>query len=113
MLSSFEEMESWQKFMILVSMSLCNIKRIERYKINKFNGFIFIYHTCLIYYYILTLSIVFYRNIYHAEYKCHGPGSCTNERAGWSKKLSFEEATPFLSTKFVDGRQWLFVGHST
>ncbi|KAL4560185.1 hypothetical protein LXL04_032334 [Taraxacum kok-saghyz] len=48
------------------------------------------------------------KNIYHAEYKCHGPGSCTNERAGWSKKLSDEEATPFLSTKFVDGRQWLF-----
>ncbi|KAJ9559369.1 hypothetical protein OSB04_013983 [Centaurea solstitialis] len=35
-------------------------------------------------------------NLYHAEYNCHGPGSATNNRAHWAKKLSDEEAKPFL-----------------
>ncbi|KAI3512384.1 hypothetical protein L1887_19699 [Cichorium endivia] len=50
-------------------------------------------------------------NLYHAEYNCYGPGADTSERAQWVKKLSHEEAAPFLSTEFVDGRKWLFVGH--
>ncbi|KAI7737227.1 hypothetical protein M8C21_001256, partial [Ambrosia artemisiifolia] len=46
-------------------------------------------------------------NVYHAEYNCHGPGSSTEGRVRWLKKLSSEEAAPFLSTDFIDGKQWL------
>ncbi|KAJ0736353.1 putative pectinesterase [Helianthus annuus] len=46
-------------------------------------------------------------HVYHAEYNCHGPGSSTAERAPWLKKLSGQEAAPFLSTDFIDGKQWL------
>ncbi|KVH99766.1 Pectinesterase, active site-containing protein [Cynara cardunculus var. scolymus] len=50
-------------------------------------------------------------NIYHAEYDCHGPGSATNNRAKWLKKLSDEEVAPFLSTDFIDGKKWLITDH--
>ncbi|KAF5784540.1 putative pectinesterase [Helianthus annuus] len=46
-------------------------------------------------------------HVYHAEYNCHGPGSSTAGRAPWLKKLSGQEAAPFLSTDFIDGKQWL------
>ncbi|KAI3696592.1 hypothetical protein L6452_28984 [Arctium lappa] len=49
-------------------------------------------------------------NIYHAEYGCYGPGSATDNRAHWLKKLNDEEAAPFLSMNFIDGRQWTFQG---
>ncbi|KAI3684022.1 hypothetical protein L1987_84544 [Smallanthus sonchifolius] len=52
-------------------------------------------------------------NVYHAEYNCHGPGSSTQGRAPWLKKLSSEEAAPFLSTDFIDGKQWLLPGQSS
>ncbi|XP_023763465.1 probable pectinesterase 67 [Lactuca sativa] len=51
-------------------------------------------------------------NLCHCEYKCHGPGAGTSERVQWLKKLSDEEAAPFLSIKFIDGRKWLFAGYS-
>ncbi|KAK9068348.1 hypothetical protein SSX86_012459 [Deinandra increscens subsp. villosa] len=51
-------------------------------------------------------------NVYHAEYNCHGPGSSTEGRARWLKKLNGQEAAPFLSTDFIDGKQWLLVGQS-
>ncbi|EPS72014.1 hypothetical protein M569_02744, partial [Genlisea aurea] len=46
-------------------------------------------------------------NLYHAEYKCRGPGSVTRNRAHWSKRLTDEEASPFLSVDFVLGKAWL------
>ncbi|GMH28549.1 hypothetical protein Nepgr_030392 [Nepenthes gracilis] len=46
-------------------------------------------------------------NLYHAEYKCKGPGSEFGDRASWAKQLSDPEAAPFLSVDFVDGKQWL------
>ncbi|KAL0457504.1 UNVERIFIED_CONTAM: putative pectinesterase 67 [Sesamum latifolium] len=46
-------------------------------------------------------------NLYHAEYKCHGPGSASKNRAHWSKQLSDEEAAPFLSIDFIRGKEWL------
>ncbi|KAL8188540.1 hypothetical protein R6Q57_029828 [Mikania cordata] len=51
-------------------------------------------------------------NVYHAEYNCHGPGSGTEGRARWLKKLTSQEAAPFLSTDFIDGKQWLLVEQS-
>lgn len=60
---------------------------------------------------IIFLNFI-YRNVYHAEYNCHGPGSSTEGRARWLKKLSHEEAKPFLSTDFIDGKQWLLAGLS-
>ncbi|KAK3002596.1 hypothetical protein RJ639_022368 [Escallonia herrerae] len=47
------------------------------------------------------------KNIYHAEYKCYGPGSASKERADWSKQLTDKEAAPFLSIDFINGKQWL------
>ncbi|GJT19298.1 probable pectinesterase 67 [Tanacetum coccineum] len=52
-------------------------------------------------------------NVYHAEYKCHGPGSSTDGRARWLKKPSDEEAATFLTTDFIDGKQWLVGGQSS
>ncbi|KAI3469278.1 hypothetical protein Pfo_025941 [Paulownia fortunei] len=46
-------------------------------------------------------------NLYQAEYKCHGPGSASKNRANWSKQLADEEAVPFLSIDFIKGKEWL------
>ncbi|KAL2464280.1 putative pectinesterase 67 [Forsythia ovata] len=46
-------------------------------------------------------------NLAHAEYKCHGPGSASTNRAPWSKQLSDKEAAPFLSVDFIKGKEWL------
>ncbi|KAI3677359.1 hypothetical protein L1987_86985 [Smallanthus sonchifolius] len=48
-------------------------------------------------------------NVDHAEYNCHGPGSSSEGRVRWLKKLNGQEAAPFLSTDFIDGKQWLLV----
>ncbi|KAF5953734.1 hypothetical protein HYC85_006590 [Camellia sinensis] len=47
------------------------------------------------------------RNLHHAEYNCHGPGSNSTNRAPWSKQLSDKEAAPFLSIDFINGKDWL------
>ncbi|KAA8527362.1 hypothetical protein F0562_034923 [Nyssa sinensis] len=46
-------------------------------------------------------------NLYQAEYKCHGPGSVSKNRAAWSKQLTDEEVAPFLSIDFITGKEWL------
>ncbi|XP_021889745.1 probable pectinesterase 67 [Carica papaya] len=45
--------------------------------------------------------------LFHAEYKCHGPGAESAGRAPWSKQLTKEEVAPFLSISFINGNQWL------
>ncbi|KAF9623090.1 hypothetical protein IFM89_036534 [Coptis chinensis] len=47
------------------------------------------------------------KNIYHAEYKCHGPGSIPNDRAPWALQLSEKQVAPFMSIDFIDGKEWL------
>ncbi|KAF7806824.1 putative pectinesterase 67 [Senna tora] len=46
-------------------------------------------------------------NLFHGEYKNHGPGSNTTMRAPWSKLLTDKEAAPFKSIDFIDGKDWL------
>ncbi|GAB4850752.1 Probable pectinesterase 67 [Ancistrocladus abbreviatus] len=46
-------------------------------------------------------------HLYHAEYKCTGPGSYTGDRAPWAKQLGDEEAAQFLTVDFIDGKEWL------
>ncbi|KAL0008812.1 hypothetical protein SO802_010314 [Lithocarpus litseifolius] len=46
-------------------------------------------------------------NLFHAEYKCHGPGSESKERAAWSRELTEEEVAPFLFIDCIDGTHWL------
>ncbi|KAG8370528.1 hypothetical protein BUALT_Bualt14G0126200 [Buddleja alternifolia] len=46
-------------------------------------------------------------NLYHAEYRCHGPGSGSGNRAHWSKQLTDVDAAPFLSVDFIEGQDWL------
>ena len=48
-----------------------------------------------------------YRHLCGAGYKCHGPGATTEGRASWSRQLSDEEAAPFVSIDYVDGKNWL------
>nr|XP_043612253.1 probable pectinesterase 67 [Erigeron canadensis] len=52
------------------------------------------------------------QNLYHAEYNCQGPGSSTEGRAPWLKKLTEEEVAPFLSLDFIDAKKWLIAGQS-
>ncbi|KAK7329570.1 hypothetical protein VNO77_23740 [Canavalia gladiata] len=47
------------------------------------------------------------KNLYHAEYKCQGPGAVTEGRASWSRQLSEEEVSPFISIDYIDGKNWL------
>ncbi|XP_021831078.1 probable pectinesterase 67 [Prunus avium] len=46
-------------------------------------------------------------NLYHAEYKCKGPGAEAGGRAEWAKQLTEKEAAPFLSIDFINGQEWL------
>ncbi|KAA8527048.1 hypothetical protein F0562_008723 [Nyssa sinensis] len=41
------------------------------------------------------------------EYNCTGRGANRTNRVWWSKSFSYEEARPFLYTKFIGGEQWL------
>ncbi|BBG93064.1 Pectin lyase-like superfamily protein, partial [Prunus dulcis] len=45
--------------------------------------------------------------LYHAEYKCKGPGAEAGGRAEWAKQLTEKEAAPFLSIDFINGQEWL------
>ncbi|CAJ2662501.1 unnamed protein product [Trifolium pratense] len=46
-------------------------------------------------------------HLYHAEYKCHGPGARTEGRAPWARQLSDEQVAPFLAIDYIDGKNWL------
>ncbi|EFH56650.1 pectinesterase family protein [Arabidopsis lyrata subsp. lyrata] len=45
--------------------------------------------------------------VYYGEYKCYGPGADRGQRVKWSKQLSDDEATVFLSKDFIGGKDWL------
>ncbi|CAH2061583.1 unnamed protein product [Thlaspi arvense] len=45
--------------------------------------------------------------VYYGEYKCYGPGADRRQRVKWSKELSEEEASVFLSKDFIGGKDWL------
>ncbi|CAH8360660.1 unnamed protein product [Eruca vesicaria subsp. sativa] len=45
--------------------------------------------------------------VYYGEYKCYGPGADRKQRVRWSKQLSDEEATVFMSKDFIGGKDWL------
>ncbi|GMJ11553.1 QUARTET 1 [Hibiscus trionum] len=47
------------------------------------------------------------KTVVFGEYQSWGTGSDTRERVPWSRKLSYEEAKPFMDMKFIDGKQWL------
>ncbi|KAJ4968032.1 hypothetical protein NE237_014733 [Protea cynaroides] len=46
-------------------------------------------------------------NQMQAEYDCHGPGSDPSHRAAWSKQLTEEQASPFITVDFISGKEWL------
>ncbi|XAR72802.1 Pectinesterase [Bertholletia excelsa] len=45
--------------------------------------------------------------VYYGEYKCYGPGAKRTGRVEWSKSLSSQEVSPFLSKAMIGGRGWL------
>ncbi|KAG2385341.1 pectinesterase 53 [Vigna angularis] len=45
--------------------------------------------------------------VFYGQYKCTGPGSSFAGRVSWSRELTDEEATPFLSLSFIDGTEWI------
>ncbi|CAN0838839.1 Probable pectinesterase 67 [Linum grandiflorum] len=47
------------------------------------------------------------KELFQAEYKCHGPGAELDERVPWAKQLNEKEAEEFMSIDFVDGKEWL------
>ncbi|XP_074362738.1 putative pectinesterase 11 [Apium graveolens] len=47
------------------------------------------------------------RTAFYGEYKCYGPGADRSKRVAWSRGLSKEEATPFLSKGMIGGGGWL------
>ncbi|XVF38872.1 hypothetical protein REPUB_Repub20aG0139600 [Reevesia pubescens] len=51
-------------------------------------------------------------NLFHAEYHCHGPGSGTDGRVPWTKKLTEKEAEYWTSIDFINGKDWLPVRNS-
>ncbi|XLR61004.1 probable pectinesterase 67 [Arachis hypogaea] len=51
------------------------------------------------------------KNLYHAEYKCYGPGATREGRASWSRQLSDQEVASFLSVDYIDGKNWLPAWH--
>ncbi|TYJ48023.1 hypothetical protein E1A91_A01G032000v1 [Gossypium mustelinum] len=46
-------------------------------------------------------------HLFHAEYKCHGPGADTFGRVHWAKHLTDEEAKYWTSIEFINGNVWL------
>ncbi|XP_074278848.1 putative pectinesterase 11 [Silene latifolia] len=44
---------------------------------------------------------------FYGEYKCYGAGASREKRVNWSKRLTSEEAAPFLSKDMIGGRGWL------
>ena len=57
-------------------------------------------------FYTNTFDILI-RDLYHAEYKCHGPGADRQRRSSWAKELTKQEVESFLSIDFIDGTAWL------
>ncbi|MED6139559.1 putative pectinesterase 67 [Stylosanthes scabra] len=51
------------------------------------------------------------KNLYHAEYKCHGPGAITEGRAPWARQLTDQQVASFLSVDYIDGKNWLPAWH--
>ncbi|KAF6176280.1 hypothetical protein GIB67_023571 [Kingdonia uniflora] len=47
------------------------------------------------------------KNMFHAEYDCHGPGALTEGRATWSRQLTEKEAAPYVNIDFISGKEWL------
>ncbi|XP_018488397.1 probable pectinesterase 67 [Raphanus sativus] len=47
------------------------------------------------------------KDLFHAEYKCHGPGANRQRRSSWAKELTKQEVESFLSIDFIDGTSWL------
>ncbi|CAN4095091.1 unnamed protein product [Withania somnifera] len=47
------------------------------------------------------------KSVYYGEYKCTGAGATEDSRVGYVKKLSDEEAKPFISLAHIEGSKWL------
>ncbi|CDP01931.1 unnamed protein product [Coffea canephora] len=45
--------------------------------------------------------------VFYAQFKCSGPGANFGGRVSWSRELTQQEAKPFISLSFIDGREWL------
>ncbi|PHU18091.1 hypothetical protein BC332_13786 [Capsicum chinense] len=46
-------------------------------------------------------------SVYYGEYKNKGAGATLDRRIGYVKKLSDEEAKPFISLAYIEGSKWL------
>ncbi|KAI5055555.1 hypothetical protein GOP47_0029076 [Adiantum capillus-veneris] len=47
------------------------------------------------------------KKVFYGEYRCYGPGANSSGRVKWSRQLTPQQAKPFLSTAFIDGKEWL------
>ncbi|XP_047335195.1 probable pectinesterase 53 [Impatiens glandulifera] len=45
--------------------------------------------------------------VFYGQFKCSGPGANYGGRVSWSRELTQQEASPFVSLDFIDGSNWL------
>lgn len=74
-------------------------------------SYLIIIYVCSIWRSDLLCTVV-YRKVFYAQYNCKGPGAASNERVKWVRELTTEEAKPFLTVHFINGKTWLkkFIG---
>jgi hypothetical protein len=89
-----------------------NIKSLMWLYPNSLNFWIICYLTklfILIYGFgFWSISIYYYRDhIQFSEYKNYGPGSNTNNRVKWMKKLDLRTVTRMASIGFIDDEGWI------
>ncbi|XP_062211029.1 probable pectinesterase 67 [Phragmites australis] len=46
-------------------------------------------------------------NVMLAEFNCTGPGADASKRAPWSRRLTKDEASKYLTVDFINGKEWL------
>ncbi|KAJ7565670.1 hypothetical protein O6H91_02G070200 [Diphasiastrum complanatum] len=47
------------------------------------------------------------KSVFYAEYECYGPGADRSRRVRWARSLTPEEARPFLTIAFINGKKWV------
>ncbi|XP_004239981.4 pectinesterase 1-like [Solanum lycopersicum] len=47
------------------------------------------------------------KSVFYGEYNCKGAGAASGKRVPYTKKLSDEEAKPFISLAYIEGSKWL------
>ena len=47
------------------------------------------------------------RTVFYGEYNCIGPGADTSKRATYTKKMTYDEAKPYITLTYINASSWL------